>query len=279
VTATSITTENATITWTTDESSNSTVYYGTSSSTLDNTVTDNSSVTSHSIKLSGLTSNTTYYYKVKSCDASGNCKESDVYNFTTAEPNNPPNITDVSITPDPAYTTTDLTCNGTFSDPDGDAESGSTFRWFINGTEIAGETSKTLSSSNFAKGDEIICEYTPSDGIDYGNPVNSSVLTINNSEPSVEDVTITPSPANVTAGDNLTCTYSFIDDDNDSDASTFKWFKSTDNGTTWSDTGISGSTVDNSNLAVDEQWICEVTPCDGTGCGEPVNSTAVQIVS
>ncbi|MCD6523057.1 MAG: fibronectin type III domain-containing protein, partial [Candidatus Diapherotrites archaeon] len=130
VTATSITTENATITWTTDESSNSTVYYGTSSSTLDNTVTDNSSVTSHSIKLSGLTSNTTYYYKVKSCDASGKCNESDVYNFTTAEPDTtPPTISNAQPTGTIGTNTTtlqvttdeDATCKYDTSDVDYDS--------------------------------------------------------------------------------------------------------------------------------------------------------------
>jgi len=73
----------ATITWSTNENSNSKVYYGTTSS-LGSERNDASMTSSHSIGLTGLNSNTTYYYKVNSCDASGNCANSSTTNsFTT----------------------------------------------------------------------------------------------------------------------------------------------------------------------------------------------------
>jgi hypothetical protein len=78
----SITNQSATITWTTDEASNSTVNYGTTTAvgTFAGSDTD---VTSHSVGLSGLTNNTLYYYNVTSCDAADNCNTSIQYNFTT----------------------------------------------------------------------------------------------------------------------------------------------------------------------------------------------------
>jgi len=56
----------ATITWTTDVTSDSTVYYGTDPNNLTSNQSDPALVTSHSIGLSGLTTNQTWYYKVVS---------------------------------------------------------------------------------------------------------------------------------------------------------------------------------------------------------------------
>ncbi len=68
---TGITASGATITWTTNEASSSVVDYGTTAS-FGNTSTAAGMTTNHSVTLSGLTQNQTYYYRVKSSDASGN---------------------------------------------------------------------------------------------------------------------------------------------------------------------------------------------------------------
>lgn len=62
----------ATITWTTNEASNSSVSYGTSSGTLNLQTDSLSMVTSHSVTLSGLSSGATYYFRVSSTDAANN---------------------------------------------------------------------------------------------------------------------------------------------------------------------------------------------------------------
>ncbi|HDP70297.1 MAG TPA: subtilisin [Actinobacteria bacterium] len=76
----------ATITWTTDEPSNSTVNYGTTSA-LGSTVSNTTLVTAHSITLTGLTPETTYYFEAKSADATGNAATDNngglYYAFTT----------------------------------------------------------------------------------------------------------------------------------------------------------------------------------------------------
>ncbi|PIN81724.1 hypothetical protein COV13_00440, partial [Candidatus Woesearchaeota archaeon CG10_big_fil_rev_8_21_14_0_10_32_9] len=84
VTSTFITTTTATIDWTTDVFSNSTVSYGTDEFNLDTFDSNSSLVMDHTILLSGLTSSTTYYFDVTSCDDLGNCDTSGVYNFTTS---------------------------------------------------------------------------------------------------------------------------------------------------------------------------------------------------
>ncbi len=70
------------IVWNTDKSSSSWVYYGTNYS-VNSKKGSNSKSTYHSVKLSGLKANTTYYYKVVSEDSSGRRVESQVYTFTT----------------------------------------------------------------------------------------------------------------------------------------------------------------------------------------------------
>lgn len=72
VNATAITGSTATITWTTDEASTSQVEYGTTTAYGSSTPLDLAGVTAHSAGLSGLTLSTTYHYRVKSRDGSGN---------------------------------------------------------------------------------------------------------------------------------------------------------------------------------------------------------------
>lgn len=78
----SITTSGATITWTTDEASNSVVEYGLTIS-YGSSATNSSMVTSHSVPLSGLSPNTLYHYRVKSTDGSNNTSTSGDFTFTT----------------------------------------------------------------------------------------------------------------------------------------------------------------------------------------------------
>lgn len=97
----------ATITWNTDELSNSTVGYSTTIATFTTevgvaTMLDTaSSVGVHSVTLTGLTPNTTYYYQAKSDDASGNTgtdnNGGNGYTFTTLQGPNISNVTTESI--------------------------------------------------------------------------------------------------------------------------------------------------------------------------------------
>ena len=68
---TGIGSSSATINWTTDEASNSWVYYGLTTAYSD-TAKNESDVTGHSVALSGLAATTTYHYKVSSTDPMNN---------------------------------------------------------------------------------------------------------------------------------------------------------------------------------------------------------------
>ncbi|HNB35731.1 MAG TPA: DUF4082 domain-containing protein, partial [Anaerolineales bacterium] len=88
-----------TITWTTDENSDSRVDYGTVSGALNLNLSDAALVKSHSITLSGLTPGTTYYFSVTSKDASNNSAASTQASFVAAGETCPCSIWENTGTP------------------------------------------------------------------------------------------------------------------------------------------------------------------------------------
>ena len=98
VAASSITSSSATISWKTNEASDSQVDYGTTTAYGTSTPLNKNKVTSHSEKLSGLGASTLYHYRVKSRDAAGNLAVSGDFTFITAPPpdTTPPVISNVS---------------------------------------------------------------------------------------------------------------------------------------------------------------------------------------
>lgn len=95
-----ITSSSATITWTTDELSDSIVNY-TADNVTWSTESDPTLTTSHSITLTGLTPETTYYFKVQSTDEAGNTAVDDnnglYYSFTTSAPTNTMHVASIDM--------------------------------------------------------------------------------------------------------------------------------------------------------------------------------------
>ncbi len=85
VRSSNITGTGATITWSTDEASDSQVEYGTTPSYGSSTVPNATMVKVHSQALTGLLPVTTYYFRVKSRDAAGNLATSGSFTFTTTD--------------------------------------------------------------------------------------------------------------------------------------------------------------------------------------------------
>jgi hypothetical protein len=84
VSASGITSAASTITWTTNEASDTQVEYGLTTAYGFSTTLNPTLVTSHSQALSGLTANSLYHYRVKSKDAAGNLQTSADFTFTTS---------------------------------------------------------------------------------------------------------------------------------------------------------------------------------------------------
>lgn len=95
----------ATVSWTTNEASNSLVQYGTSAGSLTLSSSNGSNVTAHTVVLSGLSPGTTYHFRVTSSDAAGNSATSPILSSaplsftTTAADTTPPVISAVTATP------------------------------------------------------------------------------------------------------------------------------------------------------------------------------------
>lgn len=89
IASTSVTGRSATITWTTDEPSDSQVEYGATSAYGSATTLNPTLVTNHSVALRGLTTKTTYHFRVLSKDLAGNLAVSADQTFSTSA-NSPP---------------------------------------------------------------------------------------------------------------------------------------------------------------------------------------------
>ena len=87
VTHTTPTFNSVTISWATDENSDSLVWYGTSTGIYDLSKSSATMVTSHTVKLTGLDSDARYYFVVSSTDCSGNSNVSSEQSFRTATKN------------------------------------------------------------------------------------------------------------------------------------------------------------------------------------------------
>ena len=109
VTVTDITTNSARIAWDTDELSDSLVKYGIESGNYTLSALSTSFVLEHSVDLTGLSANTTYYFVVNSTDISNNSNQSIEYSFTTvlAAYDIPYDIKEDAITELEAINTTD----------------------------------------------------------------------------------------------------------------------------------------------------------------------------
>ncbi|MBN1646606.1 MAG: hypothetical protein JW874_01115 [Spirochaetales bacterium] len=73
------------VSWTTNEPANSTIEYGQSAHTLDQTVASDSYTSDHSLIIPNLTLLTRYYYRITSTDSAGNSTSSDIRAVSTID--------------------------------------------------------------------------------------------------------------------------------------------------------------------------------------------------
>lgn len=147
-------------------------------------------------------------------DAEGDAISARVTGINTA-----PVLRDLSLAPSLATTSTDLTAvPGAAGDVDGD-EVRVLYAWTVNDVAVA-ETGATLSADHFVKGDVVAVTATPTDEIDLGEAVSTSIG-ISNSAPAVADLAITPPEA--TTLDALTLSWAATDPDGDSILAISTW--------------------------------------------------------
>lgn len=185
--------------------------------------------------------------------------------------NSPPSASDVYITPSEPTTQYDLVANYEYSDLDGDSEDGTVIIWYRNGAQIS-----TLNNALTVPSDETQKDQTwyftvqPKDGFDLGDPVQSPEITIQNSPPTAVDLTISPSPP--LGNNDLTASYTFSDEDGDSEQDPqIEWYKS---GLLQD---IDGLIVDSSFTEKGDLWSYKLIVFDGEDYSEIISSYHVVI--
>ncbi|HCH62689.1 MAG TPA: hypothetical protein DFR83_07795 [Deltaproteobacteria bacterium] len=128
--------------------------------------------------------------------------------------NTPPVLTSVTVSPAAAMVGEDLTCSANASDADGEAPT-LTYAW------STGETSDvyTVRPSD-DPGDTISCTVTATD-TDGGTDTGTASASVDNSDPVID--TISVSPSNGTVGDTLSCTATASDGDGESPTIAYTW--------------------------------------------------------
>ena len=185
--------------------------------------------------------------------------------------NNPPSASNVLLSPTDAKTTDVLTLSYSYSDPDGDAQSGTEITWYRDSQALPQGTISGLSvpTSETLKGQEWYATVKPSDGSDFGSLVTSNVVTIENTAPTLSTPSITPSVAD--ESDDLTVSYTASDDDQEPLVIEIKWYLD----------GVLISEFENDttipSIATREgdEWRVEVTVSDG----EDFVSSSSQIIT
>jgi plastocyanin len=191
--------------------------------------------------------------------------------LTVVEPqnNNPPEVSNLTLTPNPVMTNDVISVFATTSDVDGDSVTLS-YSWLINGNFIS-ETGNTLAGPSwFEKNDQIQLEITPNDGHINGNTVISSTITISNSPPSISSAIISPLTLNNESV--ATCIVSGWNDE-DGDAVSYHY--------AWQVNGIIQQNGDESSGPFNAGDIvsCIVTPDDGENNGTSISSNNITVVA
>lgn len=140
----SVTSDTATVTWTTNEPSTSQVNYGLTTSYGYTTTLDSNLATTHSVVITGLASKSIYDFRVRSKDASTNEAVSSNYTFTTS--NLAPSVSASSATPTSGTSPVTVSFSATATDQDGYIAS---YEWDFDGDGVYDSNTATVASATY----------------------------------------------------------------------------------------------------------------------------------
>jgi len=154
-------------------------------------------------------------------------------------------------------------------DPEGDAIT-HRYDWYVDGSVYSSSNSPTVPLGVVQRGEYWEVQVFANDGYSDSAPGSDSV-TIGNSPPSLDSVTITPSGAGTL--DDLTCTpVGWHDPEGDAESYDFVWYH---DGTV--DTDETTDSFPNEKHAKGDEFRCEVTPSDTWAIGDTVSSSTLTI--
>ena len=152
----------------------------------------------------------TYYGQIRVTDVDGDLTIWETFSFTT---NRLPFVTNHKLTPGSPTLADDIELNYTFMDPDGHEQAGTKIRWFRNNIYYPNNDDLcTLSASETTSSDSWHARIIPSDGLEFGTPVDTAAVTVvtESSESStISNIKILPADANV--DDLLQVTFDLVE--------------------------------------------------------------------
>ena len=173
--------------------------------------------------------------------------------------NSTPEIDSLNIDSSLATTSQTLTCTGISSDADGDPLT-EVYEWTNSSTQmvIGSSSTLTLSPLSVSPGDYIGCTYSVDDGSIGAS--QSSVISVVNTDPSIDSMSIVPSTPYI--GDTLSCIGTITEADLEATTETYLWENQT--------TGVILSTnsslmIDSNNVSPNDSIACTLTVADSSG--------------
>jgi hypothetical protein len=97
------------------------------------------------------------------------------------------------------------------------------YRWYVDNSLLAGQTSSTLSSEQLRRGQTVSAEIIPADGSQKGAPYRTAAVMVGNTPPQIRVVTL--SPETIETGGKLEATVEVSDPDHDRVDLTYKWYR------------------------------------------------------
>jgi hypothetical protein len=184
-----------------------------------------------------------------------------------------PVVYDLAISPKEPFTDDDLHASYTYADLDGDPENGTELKWYKNDVyQKDRDNYVIISASETSKDDKWYFTVNPKDGFDFGALKMSAIVIIQNSPPTVKNLSITPLAPKKT--DNLVCNYIYSDADNGIETGTeIRWFKDNQVQVLYNDQRI----IPPNELSKGQEWYFTVNPKDGIDYGELKTSDIVSI--
>jgi len=180
-----------------------------------------------------------------------------------------PEIASLEFSPQPVYANNSLTVIVKAKNAAG-AKRHYTYQWQKNGEVIESATEETLPSGLFKKGDSIAVTVTPEGGQNQEGAVTSDPITIQNSEPVITAIAVTPIP--LYKKGTLQAVVKGSDADDDPVDYTYQWFK---NGTEIQNQ--TGEALDSELIAKGDVIEVQATPSDNESKGGTRRSIPVTV--
>ena len=183
-----------------------------------------------------------------------------------------PTVSELTTTPDPAFTNDVLTATASTDDGQGGTPE-VTWAWFVNGSDLELDTDSLNGVDSFDKGDTVGVQATPYNEDGTGETASATVV-ISNSAPTAATIEITPIPAHEN-GDDLHCalTQPATDDDGDTLSYTIEWDV---DGTVHAGgfkTALDNDTVSGGDLLEGQKWTCTLFAEDDEEAGPSVSAS------